>query len=77
MKPLAQPLWQRTLRKMAGLWAKPRRGAATPAAAPRDDADWAARSAVGEEDPGASVDLLDTRPPPPDAVKGDGPPRSS
>ncbi|HSX95196.1 MAG TPA: hypothetical protein VLG41_19890 [Hydrogenophaga sp.] len=76
MKPSAPPLWQRTLRKMTGLLARPRRGAGAPAAAPRDESDWAARSAVGEEDPGASVDLLDTLPPVPGGVKGDGPPRS-
>jgi hypothetical protein len=74
MKPLAPPLWQRVLRKMTGLLALPRRGSA--AAAPRDDTDWAARSAVGEEDPGASVDLLDTRPPVPGGLKGGGPPGS-
>ncbi|ODT31438.1 MAG: hypothetical protein ABS53_10650 [Hydrogenophaga sp. SCN 70-13] len=67
-------LWQRALRQMAGLLARPGRDTAARAA-PLGDADWAARSAVGEEDPGASVDLLDTRPPSPEAIRAGGPPR--
>lgn len=68
------PLWQRALRQMAGLLARPGRGSAARVAPP-GDADWAARSAVGEEDPGASVDLLDTRLPSPEAIRAGGPPR--
>ncbi len=72
MKPPSPHLsaWQRALRRLASLLARPSR------AAPREGADWAARSAVGEEDPGASVDLLDTRPPAVPPLKGGGPPRA-
>lgn len=62
-------LWQRVLRRMARLAGESRRPTSPPKP---QDTDWAARSAVGEEDPGASVDLLDTRPPSADPLKGDG-----
>lgn len=54
-------------------WLAPAHRSDTPP--PSDASDWAHASAVGEEDPGASVDLLDTRPSRPDAVRADGPPR--
>jgi hypothetical protein len=72
MKDTTAGHWPRGLRWLGG-WLARLRGrapATTPVALP-DDADWLSGSAVGEEDPGASVDLLDTRPP---DVKG-APPR--
>lgn len=69
MKHALGGLWRRGLQAMTQLLAPFH----TQRAIARDDAlDWAHASAAGEEDPGASVDLLDVRLPP--TVKGDGPP---
>jgi hypothetical protein len=66
------------LRWLGGLLARLRGRAPGPApVAPRDAADWLARSAVGEEDPGASVEaLVDPQRPADAPIKGTAaPPR--
>lgn len=55
-------------------WLVPSHRPGTPP--PGEASDWAHTSAVGEEDPGASVDLLDTRPPVQDTLRADRPHRS-
>lgn len=78
MKDTPSTGWPRGLRWLGGLLARLRGRAPEPApVAMRDDADWLARSAVGEEDPGASVEaLVDLQPPTNPPIKGDaGPPR--
>jgi hypothetical protein len=67
MKHVIAGIWGRRLRAMSD-WLAPSRA---QRAVPQDEAtNWAHASAAGEEDPGASVDLLDVRLPP--RVKGDG-----
>jgi len=67
MKQSIGQVFQRGRRAVARLLSPSRGEGLEPAA---DAKDWAHASAAGEEDPGASVDLLDD-PPPPRAVKRD------
>lgn len=53
-------------------WLAPRRSAG--ASGPAEATDWAHASALGEEDPGAAVEALDSRPPP--AGEGCTPPHA-
>ncbi|CDN86648.1 MULTISPECIES: hypothetical protein [Hydrogenophaga] len=76
MKDTTSTRWPRGLRWLGGLLARLRgRAYVNATVALRDDADWLARSAVGEEDPGASVEaLVDPRPPTNPSIKGDAAP---
>ncbi len=70
MKQTIERIW-RLGRGWVSAWRTPE-GRASAAPASEVD-DWAHASAAGEEDPGASVELLDARLPAP--VKEDGAPR--
>ncbi|NIM41132.1 MAG: hypothetical protein GTN84_08505 [Hydrogenophaga sp.] len=61
MKQSIGGIFQRGRRAVARLLSPSRGEGLAPEA---DAKDWAHASAAGEEDPGASVDLLDDRPPP-------------
>ena len=69
MKNALHSHWLKALR----LWGRVSRPVESPAPAPPADADWLADSAVGEEDPGASLEALQR---PGRSVKGsESPPR--